>query len=374
MMQMPITLSGYISRTFVISILIALGVVLATIGVIDLVELFRRTASKEGVSLGVVLQMALLKLPYTAEQIIPYGVLIGGVMALTKLTRSQELVVARASGISVWQFLAPAVLTAMVIGVFAITLFNPISAAMLSRFEQLQSKYISGETSLITVSNSGLWLRQVDGNATVINNDKVEEYILHAERIAQSDMTFSKVIIFAYGKDSNFVGRIDADTAVLRFGYWELENATVSIPGLLAKQHDVYRLTTDLRITEIQDSFAEPRTLSFWQLSSFIKTLEKAGFDALRHKIHWHATLSTPLMLGGMVLIAAVFSLRLPRRGRITLMLLGAFVAGFILNFVVKLFHAFGFSGSLPVLLSAWAPPAIVIMAGLALLLHLEDG
>ena len=31
---------------------------------------------------------------------------------------------------------------------------------------------------------------------------------------------------------------------------------------------------------QIQDSFASPMTLSFWQLPSFIHTLEKAGFSA----------------------------------------------------------------------------------------------
>ncbi len=374
MMRIPLTLSGYISKQFLYSTLIALGVVMAVIGLIDIVELIRRTSNKDGVPFHVVMEMAFLKLPYMAERITPYAVMIGGIMALTKLTRTQELVVARAAGISVWQFMAPLVILALVLGSFMIAVFNPVSSAMLSRFEQLEGKYISGRPSVLTVSSSGLWLRQVESGATVMNKLSVEEYILHAERISQYDMVFSNVTIFAYGDDSNFIGRIDAEKAKLEVGYWSLENATISIPGLLPKKHALYRLSTNLKITEIQDSFAEPRTLSFWQLSSFIKTLEDAGFDALRHKIHWHATLASPLMLCGMVFLAAVFSLRLPRRGKISLMIGGALVTGFVMNFVVSLFHAFGYSGSLPILLAAWSPPAIAIMAGLALLLHLEDG
>lgn len=373
-MHLPLTFSSYISRQFLLSVGLALCVVLAVVELIDLVELLRRTASKEGVPITAVFGMVLLKLPYMMETFLPYGVLIGGMLALTRLTRSQELVVARASGVSVWQFLAPLLILGLVLGAFSITVLNPLAAAMIARYEQLEGRYISGRPSLLTISASGLWLRQSESAAATLNEKTVEEYILRAQRIAQTDMTFSNVVVFTFGTEDNFIARIDAASAKLGAGYWEFSDAVISIPGLLPARHSVYHLPTKLEISEIRDSFAEPRTLSFWQLSRFIKTLEEAGFDALRHKVHWHATLALPAMLCGMVLLAAVFSLRLPRKGRISLMILGALVAGFILFFVVNLFHAFGYSGSLPVALAAWAPPAILIMSALALLLHLEDG
>ncbi|MBY0354201.1 MAG: LptF/LptG family permease, partial [Rickettsiales bacterium] len=109
-------------------------------------------------------------------------------------------------------------------------------------------------------------------------------------------------------------------------------------------------------------------------LTGFIHTLEKAGFSALRHKLRWHTILATPLLLAAMVLVAAVFSLRLHRRGKIGLMVIGGILAGFMTNFLNSLFHAFGMSGGLPVILAAWATPMLVLMIGVMLLLHLEDG
>lgn len=357
-----------------LAIALALAVVLAVVELIDLVELLRRLSGKEGVPAGAVIEMVLLKLPYMAETFLPYGVLIGGILALTRLTRSQELVVARASGISVWQFLAPLMALGVLLGALSITVLNPLAAAMISRYEQLEGRYIAGRPSLLTISASGLWLRQRESAAAVIEDKTVEEYILRAQRISQSDMSFSNVTVFTFGGNDAFVARIDAQQARLGNGYWEFTDATISAPGLMPEHQPLYHLPTKLEISEIRDSFAEPRTLSFWQLSRFIKTLEDAGFDALRHKVYWHATLALPLMLLGMVLLAAVFSLRMPRKGRLSLMVLGALVAGFVLFFLVNLFHAFGYSGSLPVALSAWAPPGILIMSALAALLHLEDG
>jgi len=374
MMRMSFTLSRYIGWQFFLSILVALAVVLGVAGLIDLVELIRRTSEKGHVPFTVILEMTFLKLPYIAEQVMPFAVLIGGMMALTRLTRSQELVVARASGISVWQFMMPAVLLSLVIGVFMITVFNPLSAAMISRFEQLEGRYISGRSSLFMVSSSGLWLRQVDADGTTLLGKEIKEYILHADRISQNDYSMTHVTIYTFDDAGAFVGRMDAEKAKLEIGYWDLKNTAIARPGMLAQQHDSYKLPTSLRITEIQDSFAEPRTLSFWELSGFIRTLEKAGFSALRHRIYWHAILSGPLLLVGMTMLAAVFSLRLPRRGRISLLILGGLVAGFSLHFLMSLFQAFGYSGSLPILLAAWAPPTIVLMAAVAILLHLEDG
>ena len=133
-------------------------------------------------------------------------------------------------------------------------------------------------------------------------------------------------------------------------------------------------LPTELNIRQIQDSFADPNTLSFWQLGGFIETLEKSGFSAIRHKLHWYGVLMTPLVFCAMVLVAAVFSLRLTRRGRMALMVTGAIAAGFFLNFLTGLFNAFGYAGSLPVQIAVLAPHLLAVMISMVLLLHYEDG
>ncbi len=372
--RMPWIFSVYTGRHFLIGVGIALAIVLGVAGLIDLVELIRRTSNKEGVSFSIVLEMTALKMPFMIEQVLPYAILVGGMIALTRLTRSQELVAARASGISVWQFMTPATLLALAIGLFSIAVFNPLSSAMISRYERMEARYISGSTSLMTISSSGLWLRQVEGTALSAFGKKVDSYILHALRISQDDMTFSDVTIFLYNPEGQFSARIDADTAKLELGYWQLSNVSVSAPGKFPENIGDFQLHTDLKITQIQNSFAEPRTLSFWELSAFIQTLEKAGFSAIRHKIYWHSLLAGPLLLAGMTLLAGVFSLRLPRRGRVGMMIVAGLVTGFFFNFIINIFHAFGNSGTLPILFAAWAPPTLILMAGTALLLHLEDG
>jgi lipopolysaccharide export system permease protein len=133
-------------------------------------------------------------------------------------------------------------------------------------------------------------------------------------------------------------------------------------------------LPTTLTLGHIQDSFASPETMSFWHLPSFIRMLENAGFSALKHKLYWQSLLANPLLLAGTVLVAAVFSLRLPRRGKIGILVVVGIITGFLLHFFTDVIFALGSAGTLPVALAAWTPAIVMAMLGMALLLHLEDG
>ncbi len=368
-MRLHWKLSRYIGWYFFLAIALSYLGLLTIVALVDFVELLRRSADKEGVPFHILVEMIILKTPYMGMRLIPFAVLIGSMIALMRLTRTSELVVARASGVSVWQFLAPAIALVFVIGVVFVTVFNPVSAAMLSRYEQLENRYLTGRMSLLAVSPSGLWLRQMESQ-----NPIIKEYIIHAQRVSQKDMQLSDVIVFIFGENSLFLGRLDAGSARLENGSWKFSDVTYSRLGQPPEKSPTFELKTELTVNQIQDSFASPMTLSFWSIPSFISMLETAGFSALRHKVYWHSLLSSPFFLCAMVLIAATFSLRMPRRGGIAMLVGVCIMTGFGIHFLSDLITALGQSGSLPVLLAAWAPPIVGIMVGTGLLLHFEDG
>lgn len=368
-MRLSLTLSLYIGKQFLLHIGMVLGMLVLLLWVVDSVELIRRTSGKESATILLALEMAALKVPYMAQRILPFAILIGSMSSLTRLTRSHELIVARAAGVSVWQFLAPALAVVVSIALLFLAVMNPISAVSLLRFEKLESRYIDGNTSLMTLSSSGLWLRQQE-----VEDGVVKEYVIHAKRLSQHDMSFQQVMILVYGADDAFLERYDAKDTRLEPGRLILENVIYSVPGKPAVSLDEYVIPTKLKVEQIQDSFASPETMPFWTLPSFIDALEEAGFSALKHKIYWHSLLASPLLFIGMVLLAAIFSLRLPRRGKVALMILAGGASGFSLHFMTDIVHALGGAGSLPIWLAGWTPSLIIISLASAALLHLEDG
>jgi lipopolysaccharide export system permease protein len=366
----PIRLSAVLSRYLARQVLIGIAIAVFGLAVIafvaDVVELLRRAYGQPGVSLGLVLLMGLLHLPFLVQKLMPFAVLFGTMLTFQRLTRSHELVAARSAGVSIWQFLLPALLVAQVIGIFTLVAFNPLASVLMARYEALQQKYLSQDSDLITVGQGGLWLRQTrEGGG---------ELLLHARQMHPDTGRLDQVVVLEFAADGTFASRIDAALAYLRPGYWELSAPLLSDRDGESRIVPDIRLPTDLTGHRIQDSFAAPETLSFWDLPGFVQELEAVGFSAREHRLYWQGLLALPLLLSAMLLIGTTSSLRLVRRGGVGLLITAGLVTGFLFYILSDVVFAIGLSGRLPAILAAWSPAGIAVLLGCTTLLHLEDG
>jgi lipopolysaccharide export system permease protein len=366
-LTLPLTLFRYIGRQFLLWFSGVFLLTLLLIFVADFVELTHRAAARADVGLGLLMKMAALQVPQTAEEVLPFAVLIGSILALWRMTRSQELIVARASGISVWQFLTPAIVLAFLIGAFGVAVFNPAAAAMQATFRQMESRLLKSQADSLLLSSTGLWLRQSSPDGT--------QAVIHAAKMQQPETLLSDVTIFFFRGNDRLVRRLDADSAQLEEGRWLVKDAYEWRVERQEIQHfnDIV-VPTNLTPRKIEESFAQPKTMSFWALPGFIALLENSGFSATKHRLYFDSLLAKPFLLCAMVLIAATFSLRMQRRGGTTAMLIGGVVSGFFLWFLTEVIFALGSSAMVPVMLAAWTPAGVSMLLGATFLLHLEDG
>lgn len=364
-MRLSWTLSRYIAQQFIASVGMVFLAVISLVYLVDLVEGMRKYGGRESVEFSIIVTMSFLKLPGLAEQVLPFTVLFGGMWTFTRLTRSHELVVARAAGVSVWQFLTPPLAIGLIAGLVLVTLFNPMAAAMNQQFERLHVRHTSGGTSQLSISRTGLWLRE---------GTEAGQLVIHALKVSDQGVRLDDVIIFEYDPDDRLIGRIDAKSAALTVGFWEIRHAWASPVGQPPVYREQIKLATNLLIEDVEENFAAPNTMSFWELPRFIQIAESAGFSATRHRLHWHTILSTPLLIFAMILIAATFSLRFSRLGGIGQLVAAGVLTGFALYFISDLAEALGLSGNLPVALAAWAPTGVATLLGTTMLFHLEDG
>ncbi len=370
------TLALYIARRFLSITIATFLAVFMLVVIVDLVELMRANR-RGGADFGDLIGMALLHAPSVTITAAPFTVLLSAMMCFALLARSSELVVTRAAGVSAWRLLTPAVVAAGALGVFAFAVYNPAASAFASRFELLEQRYFDRTSSSLAVSAGGLWLRQggEDGQT-----------VIRAKRASGNIDRLWDVSIFQFDPDDELYRRINARTAVLQHRawrlngvhFWELEelpsSETSAKAQTLASQVDEMSIGTDLTVERIQDSFAAPQTISFWDLPGFIGLLEDSGFASNRHRMHWHSLLASPVVFIAMVLIGAAFSMRHARFGGLGIMALGCVMAGFGFFILSDIATALGASGTVPVIVAAWAPPISAILFALGLLLHLEDG
>ena len=370
-MTQPITLSIYIARQFAGA---AVGMLLALSGLValfDFIELLRRSILKPAATFLLVSEIAALRLPYISMQVLPFAILLGGMLCFWRLTRSSELVVARAAGVSAWEFLTAPTLCALAFGILATTAVSPLSSVMFGRAEAMDNAYLKSGSGPLALTGGQLWLRQSDH---ALSPQGVAIFHAHGVELHGKRLTASQVSVFRLDGRDRLLSRIEAGQATLGAGTWQLQDARVIRPEQMPEPPAMISLPTDLTVARVQESFASPDTLSFWTLPDFIALLDRSGFSSIRHRLHFQALLALPLLCATMALVGAGFSMRPARRGGVAQMIASGVATGFALFLVSKIAEEFGQTGALPGTLAAWAPAVSGLMLAVALLLHTEDG
>jgi lipopolysaccharide export system permease protein len=359
------TLSRYFAMRFVTSVVGSFIGVIALAAMIDYVELMRRGADWPNATAWLLAKISMYRVPQLTERILPFTVLVGAMSCYLTLSRRHELVIARAAGVSAWQFVAPAVVAAFVLGTLATTLYNPVSAMLHERSKRLEADMQGATLSALHQSTSGFWVRQKSSDGAAIINA-----ISSREQGAQ----LGGVSVYTFDNSGHFQERIEAKSAALQDGYWLIEDARIYLPGKALDLEQTYRLPTNLTLEQVRESFATPETVPFWQLPTYIELADRAGLLAAGYRLQYQQLLARPFLLAAMVLLAASVSLRFFRFGGVQKMILSGISAGFLLFVLSKITEDMSKSELLSPVAAAWIPVAIGGLTGFVALLYREDG
>jgi lipopolysaccharide export system permease protein len=359
-------LSLYIIKTYLLWFIGITATIVSVIFLADFVDMLRRIANRDYITFGMAAKMIALRLPFFAQELIPIIALFASMGTLWALTRKQELIVARAAGVSIWQFLLPILLTTMVAGVAFVTLYNPIASRLYKEFLSLEKTFLSTQVDVVSVSKSGaIWIRHVDHEGTIVVKGKPVDL---------TTKILEKGTLLHFDSLMNLKERFDAEKIIFESGRIRLHSTWHSRAGeppvFLEKEELFYHVT----VNDIVSSLQSADSTAIWDLADYIKHLKKANLPYRDHELRFHHLLSFPILLFVMVLLSAVFSLRLPRKGG-TGTLIGAGAAtALIIFFFSDVIKAISSTGTLPVIFGVWVPIAIIFCFSVAVLLKTEDG
>ncbi len=359
------TLRRYIARRFLMTISGTFALCAVLIFMIDIVELLRQSGKFGRVPSFQIAWMAILRLPAYTEILLPFCVLVGAIGALLLLNRKSELAVMRAAGMSAWQFVRPGAVIAFLLGVLAVTLYNPLAAAARIESERLFAEAFGREANLLRNEGSGAWLRQdgVDGAS-----------VLNAGSVSGDGRRLRSVMLVLYDGQNRFVERIDGASAHLQDGYWQIDKALVARVGQEPENFDTYTVSTYLTPERVADALGSALSVSVWELPGLIEVTEKAKLPSHRFRVQYELLLARPLLLLVMVLLAATVSLRSFRSGGTQTMVITGMIGGFAFFLLSEVSRQFGTAGLAPPILVVWVPVAVACCGALTVLLRQEDG
>jgi len=359
------TLGRYFAGRFVVAAVGVFAAIFLLLVLVDYIEMVRKTSTLANASAITVAETSLFRVPQLLEKMMPFCILIGAMTCYLALSRRLELVVARAAGVSAWQFIAPALASALVMGVLATVAYNPMSANLRELSKQMEAELFGSAPGGGVQDAAGFWINQAntDGQA-----------IINAARSEQQGVRLTGLTVFRFDNNDQFKERIEAKQATLEEGQWLFKSVrryTLNNPPV---DQDTWTLATTLTPAQVRNSFSTPETVSFWQLPGYIRSSESSGFATAGYRLQYHKLIAQPFLLAAMVMLAASVSLRFFRFGGVQKMVLSGVGSGFLLYVLSKVTEDLSKAELMHPIASAWLPVCVGGLTGFLALLYLEDG
>ena len=369
--KIPFILFEYFTKELLKYILFALLSFIILIFFIDIIELFRRSSHKVGVtylakaSFIDIIGMATLKIPGNIEKVIPFSVLIGSIACFNQWRKKNYYINSRTFGISLWKIISPILICLFIIGVTSIGLLNPISSIFNKKFDHLQAKFF-GLKNLKTFSfdTKGFWIKETSGE---------RQLIINAKKIDEKNKILYEINIFVLDKNKIIEKRLTAHSGKFNLNSINLYDVALTSREKRSENIEKYVLPVKSFSNNLNITIAQPDTIYILDLPKYILTMKEYGLNTSKHLLHLYKLICQPFLIIAMVLLSASLMLRSSERkiefGLISISL----VVGFSLYFVGDIIFALGSSEKLPALLSGFGPTFIGLFAGCYLISDIDE-
>ena len=364
------TLYFYLTRDFLRNVTLVFLLFFTLVVAIDLIELSRDLVSSPDVTFPNILAIALARAPLFAGDVLPFATLFAATATLLLLNGRLELVVARASGVSAWQFLMPLIVAAALLGLFASLVYNPLALAGKRYSAGLEAEVFGKVEGAFANKTGKFWQRLPSASG---------DTVIQAEVMEDAGAKLSGITAFRFDAAGVSTERYDAATATFVEGadgqnVYRLTNARLSRPGENVVLTDDVSIPVQLSREQLQARVQRPVDVSYWQLRETARRAEDAGKNGLPFVTQLNALNAQPLTFMAMVLIAGTMSLGFARFGIDWGAIATGLACGFVLYVLTKLVLTFGSNGLVPPWVAAWSPGLVASLIGMTVILNREDG
>jgi lipopolysaccharide export system permease protein len=205
------TLDRYLYRTVLVYALMAMGV-LMTLGALFLFISQQSDIGIGNYSAGDAMLFTFLNLPEQAFELLPIGALIGALMGLGNLASGSELVVTRASGVSVWRIAWPVALAGLTLAIMMYGLGEYVAPPM-AQFAK-REKTTSKLADVSFAGSSSAWVK--DGN------------LILRVQTGEVDQAFGGVSLYELGTNRLLSVKRADRVSVADPGHWRLHNVATT--------------------------------------------------------------------------------------------------------------------------------------------------
>lgn len=299
---------------------------------------------------------ALLRLPNLAFEMMPVAVLIGSLLGLGALAAHSEIIVMRASGISVRRMAGMVALTGFVLLVCAALLGEFIGPPLdfYARDMRANARYGQGDDT----SGSTTWVR--DGSV-----------YLHLERV-NTEFEFGSLYIYRFNEDRSLASVAKAENAGIGADdRWLLENlreTRFTNGGVQVVESNLEFESFAVNAELLASALAKPLSLSTRGLLSYIRYLDRNALDSRQYRTELWYRVSRTFTVLVMPILALAFVFGSLRSGGTGSRLLIGVVVGLAYYLASEMLANSGQVFNLNPVVVSWVP-ALALLATTAIAL-----
>lgn len=356
-------LTRYLVREFLRLFALCLGGGVALYLVIDLfdrINIFIRY----GADIKWVVLFLLYKVPLMVYQIVPATMMLAILLTLGLMTRNNEVLALRTSGIPISRIAAPFVGISMLVSLGAFLLNEFVVSPAYQQSEYIRRILIEGQVPFSMMVRDRIWFKGEEGFYKIAS-------FLPAKKEMQGVTWFTVVRPFQLSK------RIDAARATWEEDQWVFYDVVERMfrSGELIEITRADRKSIDL--AETPEDFEVLRTetdeMPLRKLRHYIRKIESEGYDSTPYRVDLQVKISFPVLNIITAFLGIPFALRLPRIGGLAAATGMSLVLGFTFWVLFAVTVSIGQTGLLPPLVAAWAANILFAALGVYLLLRVES-
>mgnify|MGYP001185501504 FL=1 len=337
-------------------------ILISVISLIDIIDLNNKTRLKENILFNDILLLTIENIPLRADELLFYAILFGSVIYFLELRKTNELLILRINGISLWKTFIIVSIVPLMLGFISIFILNPI-ISFSQKIYSVHHENIFGKGSYsITISNQGLWLR---------DRSNLGEIIIKGVYLDSTNATIKKPVFFLINSDTKLTKRIDADWAYLENQNWHLKNVKADGESFNTSKKLIIKsvLTKD----DLKYTSNNQYSLNIFEIPKFIKILDSTGIPSIEYKVYFHKIFSQPVAFIGIIVLTGSLIFRKHSRLPPTKTISFTIIGSFLYFFLQRLLIALGTSEQMPIIVATWIPSIILLGLGLLVISLVEE-
>jgi|TARA_B110000438_G_scaffold256858_1_gene264592 lipopolysaccharide export system permease protein len=314
-----------------------------------------------GVNLQLPIILTLLFIPSLLHNFFPFVILLSGIWFFLKIKKTDELTAINVSGMSNFSIIAIPGLLSIVLGIFFITAINPITSALVTKYENIKGSYETDQQYLAAITENGIWIKE---------KDLQKNNIIRSQNLEENELI--DVTIYEFDKENNFTRRIEAKSADITSTKWILKSVRiVSSEGIIISEN-IKKISyiSIYDVKKIKTLYRNLDTISFWKIEKEMRLLEERGYSTKDIEVKLHRSLAFPFFLLSMLLLSSVFTLGTRFSENNWRYVFITIISSILIFFFNDFSSVLGKTEKLPIQISVWMPITIIFIFSAVGIIH----